>query len=88
MYINNKKTLIICPPSMKQTAIEVESSLDTFNNVKIMSTSELKDNIFFSYSLPALIYICENYNYPMTFTKKLMPYFYYNGEKIICKGVL
>ena len=46
MINNSKKILIICPPSMKQHAIEVESGDQGFQDVKIMTTSELKENLF------------------------------------------
>ena len=58
MINNNKKTLIICPPSMKQTAIENECQGD-LKDIKIMSTSEVKENYFFSTNIETLIYICK-----------------------------
>ena len=59
MINSNKKTLIICPPSMKQTAIEIESNSNSFNNVKIMSTNEVKENFFFSTNIETIIAICK-----------------------------
>lgn len=81
MTKNIRKTLIICPPSMKQTAIENESNNVVFENTKIMSTKELKENLFFSANIKTLIYICENFNLPISFAKKIIPFLYYINEK-------
>lgn len=77
MTKNSSQTLIICPPTMKQRAIEIESSYTDFQNIKIMSTNELKENLFFSYNKEALIFMCETYNFQMSFAKDLIKYLYY-----------
>ena len=77
MTKNSSQTLIICPPTMKQRAIEIESSYTEFQNIKIMSTNELKENLFFSYNKEALIFMCETYNFQMSFAKDLIKYLYY-----------
>lgn len=77
MINNNKKTLIICPPSTKQHAIEVESGDQGFQDVKIMTTSELKENLFFPITKKMLVNICEQTGYNMSLVKKIASFLYY-----------
>lgn len=75
--IKTSQTLIVCPPAMKQNAIEIESSNSLLQNIKIMSTNEVKENLFFSYGKKAIVYLCEKYSYTPSFAQDLINYLYY-----------
>lgn len=88
-----KKTrplLIICPPSMKENAIEIESNYAELQNIKIMTTNEVKEQLFFKSSKKAIVYLCETYGFTTTFAKEIIEYLYYidlnaiyNNHKLI-----
>lgn len=92
----NTQTLIICPPSMKKYATEEENKKVTFNNVKIMTTSELKENFFFSTNIKTIIEICDKLKCSISYAKSIIKHLYYidvetnynalcNNEQILLK---
>lgn len=75
--IKSMQTLLICPPSMKQYAIEEENKKIGFNKVKIMTTSELKENFFFSTNIKTIIEICKILKCSMSYAKNIINHLYY-----------
>ncbi len=69
--------LIICPPSIKNNVIEIESSNIKLQNIKIMTTNEVKEQLFFKSSKKTIVYLCETYKFTTSFAKEIIKYLYY-----------
>lgn len=77
MTKKTRPVLIICPPSMKENAIEIESNYTELQNIKIMTTNEVKEQLFFKSSKKTIVYLCETYSFTTSFAKEIIEYLYY-----------
>lgn len=73
----DKEVLLIIPNNLRFKVLNYFNNKDYFVNYKIMSLEEVRDHIYFSYDVKAVLYLMQHYSYNMDSAKDVLESLYY-----------
>lgn len=71
------EVLLIVPNNLKNKILDYFNHYDNFVNYKMMSLDEVRDHIYFSYDVRAVLYLMQHYLFNMDAAKDVLESLYY-----------
>lgn len=75
------EVLLIVPNNLRNKVLDYFNHCDNFINYKMMSLDEVRDHIYFSYDVRAVLYLMQHYLYNMDAAKDILESLYYLNMK-------
>ena len=76
-FTNFNEVLLIVPNNLKNKILDYFNHYDNFVNYKMMSLDEVRDHIYFSYDVRAVLYLMQHYLFNMDAAKDVLESLYY-----------
>ena len=71
------EVLLIVPNNLKNKILDYFNHYDNFVNYKMMSLDEVRDHIYFSYDVRAVLYLMQHYLFNMDAASDVLESLYY-----------